>query len=300
MKQLSSKKYQILNMLNRKTKNKINEINISHTTFLIKPKATLKKLLEIKEEIIYYDKSQKELVLNSIKRSQLYFLNQFSDVNNNEKSVDNKKDIKAMLENLKKFLAYLLNEKIKKKDYLQLDVNNKKAKILKEISNYLKYEYDSQNKNNDDNNRARIYLDNDEEEKEKKHISGELFNYKLRNFITENKIKETENELMNLKLKLNYIKKTYLFPEENREIYFYNNHEQIDINNEIKNILQSQKKRYFKYINKLKKIKKEQELYLNAINKIKKNIIIKKNIFEQDVIQELSIENKITNNSNNS
>ena len=48
---------------------------------------------------------------------------------------------------------------------------------------------------------------------------------------------------------------------------------------------------------KLKKIKEEQELYLNAINKIKTNIVIKNNIVEQDIIQELSFENKITNNS---
>ena len=101
MKQLSSNKFKILNKFNRKAKNKINEININHTTFLIKPKATLKKIMEKKEEMIYYDKSQKEILLNIIKNTQLHFLNQLNDANNNEKSKGNKKDIKTILENLK-------------------------------------------------------------------------------------------------------------------------------------------------------------------------------------------------------
>lgn len=296
MKQLSSNKFKILNKFNRKAKNKINEININHTTFLIKPKATLKKIMEKKEEMIYYDKSQKEILLNIIKNTQLHFLNQLNDANNNEKSKGNKKDIKTILENLKRFVAYLLNEKIKNKDYLQLDVNNKKSKLLAEISKYLKYEYDFQNTNKN-KNKTRLYLDIDKEEREKKNLFSELFNYKLKNFITENEIKEVEFKLMNSIRKLNFIKKTFLFPEENKEIFFYNNFEQTDLNNEINYIIQEKKDKYLKSINKLKKIKEEQELYLNAINKIKTNIVIKNNIVERDIIQELSFENKITNNS---
>ena len=296
MKQLSSNKFKILNKFNRKAKNKINEININHTTFLIKPKATLKKIMEKKEEMIYYDKSQKEILLNIIKNTQLHFLNQLNDANNNEKSKGNKKDIKTILENLKRFVAYLLNEKIKNKDYLQLDVNNKKSKLLSEISKYLKYEYDFQNTNKN-KNKTRLYLDIDKEEREKKNLFSELFNYKLKNFITENEIKEVEFKLMNSIRKLNFIKKTFLFPEENKEIFFYNNFERTDLNNEINYIIQEKKDKYLKSINKLKKIKEEQELYLNAINKIKTNIVIKNNIVERDIIQELSFENKITNNS---
>ena len=296
MKQLSSNKFKILNKFNRKAKNKINEININHTTFLIKPKATLKKIMEKKEEMIYYDKSQKEILLNIIKNTQLHFLNQLNDANNNEKSKGNKKDIKTILENLKLFVAYLLNEKIKNKDYLQLDVNNKKSKLLAEISKYLKYEYDFQNTNKN-KNKTRLYLDIDKEEREKKNLFSELFNYKLKNFITENEIKEAEFKLMNSIRQLNFIKKTFLFPEENKEIFFYNNFERTDLNNEINYIIQEKKDKYLKSINKLKKIKEEQELYLNAINKIKANIVIKNNIVEQDIIQELSFENKITNNS---
>ena len=238
-------------MLNGKSKD-------NNLPILIKQKELKKKKFEKKEEIFFYDKSQKEILLNTIKNSQLY----------------------------------LLNEKIKNKDYLQLDVNNKKIKLHNEMSKFLKYDYD---KINDDSNKSKMNLDIDEESREKGHIFNEVFKLKLLNFIIENKIKEMEFEEMNLKRKLNYISKTYLFPEENREIYCYDN--KAEINDEFNNIIKKEKNKYLDIKIKEKQIKEKQELYLNEINKMKNNIVIKNNVLEKNIIQELSIEDRITNNS---
>ena len=241
MKKFSSKQFKILNMLNGKSKD-------NNLPILIKQKELKKKKFEKKEEIFFYDKSQKEILLNTIKNSQLYLLNQFCDTNNNELKKEKNIFIIEFLRNLKGFLAYLLNEKIKNKDYLQLDVNNKKIKLHNEMSKFLKYDYD---KINDDSN--------------------------------------------NLKRKLNYISKTYLFPEENREIYCYDN--KAEINDEFNNIIKKEKNKYLDIKIKEKQIKEKQELYLNEINKMKNNIVIKNNVLEKNIIQELSIEDRITNNS---
>lgn len=285
MKKFSSKQFKILNMLNGKSKD-------NNLPILIKQKELKKKKFEKKEEIFFYDKSQKEILLDTIKNSQLYLLNQFCDTNNNELKKEKNIFIIEFLRNLKGFLAYLLNEKIKNKDYLQLDVNNKKIKLHNEMSKFLKYDYD---KINDDSNKSKMNLDIDEESREKGHIFNEVFKLKLLNFIIENKIKEMEFEEMNLKRKLNYISKTYLFPEENREIYCYDN--KAEINDEFNNIIKKEKNKYLDIKIKEKQIKEKQELYLNEINKMKNNIVIKNNVLEKNIIQELSIEDRITNNS---
>jgi hypothetical protein len=289
MKKFSSKQFKKRNELNL-----LNERNKSNNSpILIKQKELKKKILEKKEEIFIFDKSQKEILLNTIKNSQLYLLNQFSNTNNNEVIKEKNIYIIEFLRNLKSFLGYLLNEKIINQDYLQLDVNNKKIKIHNEMSKFFNYDCDKKI-NNNDSNKSTTNSDIGKESIEKNNVFNELFKLKLLNFIIENKIKEMEFEEKNLRRKLNYISKTYLFPEENREIYCYDNKD--EINDKLNNIIQIEKNKYLNIINKDKQIKEKQELYLSEINKVKNNIVFKNNILEKNIIQELSIEDKITNN----
>lgn len=289
MKKFSSKQFKKrneLNLLNDKNKS-------NNSPILIKQKELKKKIFEKKEEIFIFDKSQKEILLNTIKNSQLYLLNQFSNTNNNEVIKEKNIYIIEFLRNLKNFLGYLLNEKIINQDYLQLDVNNKKIKIHNEMSKFFNYDCDKKI-NNNDSNKSTTNSDIGKESIEKNNVFNELFKLKLLNFIIENKIKEMEFEEKNLRRKLNYISKTYLFPEENREIYCYDNKD--EINDKLNNIIQIEKNKYLNIINKDKQIKEKQELYLSEINKVKNNIVFKNNILEKNIIQELSIEDKITNN----
>lgn len=290
-KKFSSRKYKS-NIIFNNNKNNISKINInSSVRSQYTPTANTTTL--IKEEIYYYDKSQKEILLSLIKNSQLNLLMQLSMVDNNEKI----NTIKDFLKDLKGFLAYLLNEKIKNKDNLQLNVNIKKERMQAEISNNSKYDKKIKDNTIIKRKKKSFQKNVDTEMVEKNYVGSELSKLKLQNFKTENEIIKTDFSIINLKRTLLLLKNTIIFPEENREIYCQNNLNQEKIDNGFNYMMQIKKEKLDNIRKKIQEKKEEQEQYIKAINKIKCDITTRNNILEKDIIYELSIENRITSNS---
>ena len=292
-KKFSSRKYKSFIIFNN-NKNNINKINInSSVRSQYTPTATAKTTNLINEEIYYYDKSQKEILLSLIKNSQLNLLMQLSMVDNNEKI----NTIKDFLKDLKGFLAYLLNEKIKNKDNLQLNVNIKKERMQAEISNNSKYDKKIKDNIIIKRKKKSFQKNIDTEMVEKNYVGSELSKLKLQNFKTENEIIKADFSIINLKRTLLLLKNTIIFPEENREIYCQNNLNQEKIDNGFNYMIQIKKEKLDNIRKKIQEKKEEQEQYIKAINKIKCDITTRNNILEKDIIYELSIENRITSNS---
>ena len=290
-KKFSSRKYKSFIIFND-NKNNISKINInSSVRSQYTPTANTTTL--IKEEIYYYDKSQKEILLSLIKNSQLNLLMQLNMVDNNEKI----NTIKDFLKDLKGFLAYLLNEKIKNKDYLQLNVNTKKERIQNAISNNSKYDKKIRDNTIIKRKKKSFQKNVDTEMVEKNYVGSELSKLKLQNFKTENEIIKTDFSIINLKRTLLLLKNTIIFPEENREIYCQNNLNQEKIDNGFNYMIQMEKDKLDNTRKKIQEKKEEQGQYIKAINKIKCDITTRNNILEKDIIYELSIENRITSNS---
>ena len=290
-KKFSSRKYKSFIIFNN-NKNNISKINInSSVRSQYTPTANTTTL--IKEEIYYYDKSQKEILLSLIKNSQLNLLMQLSMVDNNEKI----NTIKDFLKDLKGFLAYLLNEKIKNKDNLQLNVNTKKERMQNAISNNSKYDKKIKDNTIIKRKKKSFQKNVDTEMVEKNYVGSELSKLKLQNFKTENEIIKTDFSIINLKRTLLLLKNTIIFPEENREIYCQNNLNQEKIDNGFNYMIQMEKDKLDNTRKKIQEKKEEQGQYIKAINKIKCDITTRNNILEKDIIYELSIENRITSNS---
>ncbi len=290
-KKFSSRKYKSFIIFNN-NKNNINKININ-SSVRSQYTPTAKTTNLINEEIYYYDKSQKEILLSLIKNSQLNLLMQLSMVDNNEKI----NTIKDFLKDLKGFLAYLLNEKIKNKDNLQLNVNTKKERIQNAISNNSKYDKKIKDNTIIKRKKKSFQKNVDTEMVEKNYVGSELSKLKLQNFKTENEIIKTDFSIINLKRTLLLLKNTIIFPEENREIYCQNNLNQEKIDNGFNYMMQIKKEKLDNIRKKIQEKKEEQEQYIKAINKIKCDITTRNNILEKDIIYELSIENRITSNS---
>ena len=296
-KKISSKKFKSVNIFNKNIRNDISNIYLKigkSTRTLFIAKNNINK----KEEIFCYDKSQKEILLSLIKNSQLNILNQLKAINSGQK-IEKKKNntIKDFLIDLKCFLAYLLNEKIKNKDNLQLDVNNKKTNLQKRISNNMKYDNIITKSNSLIKKRYNIKQNIDTEMVEKNFVGSEISKLKLQNFQTENEILKTEFAIFNNRRIITLIKNTSLFPEENREIYFYNNLNQEKINEEFNYLKQINNYILENSILQSKEKKEEIEQYIKAINKTRNDIQIRDHIYAQDIIQEVSIEDRITSNS---
>lgn len=293
----SSKKNKSVSIFNHNINN-IGKINIKSA---IKPLSIPKKVNFKKEDILYYDKSQKETLLTLIKNSQLNILMQLSSENSSEKVNKEKVNIiKDFLKDLKNFLAHLLNEKIGNKDYLQINVNKKKQRLQSEIADNLKYDRGRKIniKSNSIIKRKKSFPKNIETEMvEKIFVGSELSKLKLQNFQTENEVLKTEFSIFNLRRTLQYINNTIIFPEDGREIYCYNKKNQDKIDNVINHMKQKESDKLNNMKEMLKKIKTEQDQNINAINKIKNEITMRHNILEKDIIYELSIENRITSNS---
>ena len=277
-KKFSSKKHKSFIIFNN-SKNNISKININ-SSIRSQYTPTSKTTNFINEEIYYYDKSQKEILLSLIKNSQLNLLMQLSMIDDNEKM----NTIKDFLKDLKGFLAYLLNEKIKNKDNLQLNVNSKKERLQSEISNNSKYDRKVKDNNIIKRKNKSFQKNIDTEMVEKNYVGSELSKLRLQNFKTENEIKKADFSIFNIKRTLILLKNTIIFPEENREIYFQNN-------------LNLEKDKLDNTRKKIQEKKEEQGQYIKAINKIKCDITTRNNILEKDIIYELSIENRITSNS---
>ena len=261
-----------------------------------------KKNFYKKEENFYYDKSQKEMLLSYIKKAQFDLLNKIDKIENSKEKINL---IKKLLMDLKVFLAYLFNEKIRNKDNLQTSVNNNKSRLQNEIKK--NYKYDNINHSNNIINKSLIVKSNyklDEKQKvidtemaEKNYIGSEVSKLKLQNFKIENEIIKTDFLIINTKKIIDNIKNTNLFPEENKEIFYYNDIGKDKINQEF-NILKNKEKNKLVQImikNEEKKIKIEQ--YNNSINKIKNDINIRNNFSVKNIIYETSLENRITSNS---
>ena len=273
-------------------KNNIYKININSS---IRSQYNPRKTISlINEEVIYYDKSQKEILLNLIKNSQLNIIIQMSKIDCKNKI----NTIKDFLKDLKGFLAYLLNEKIKNKDNLQIKVNMKKERLQKEISNKSKYGEGVKDSNNKIKTRIKsIRKVIDTEMVEKNYVGSELSKLRLQTFKTENEIIKTEFSILKLRRSLTYLKSTIIFPEDNREIICYNNLNQEKIDDVFNGKIQIKKNKLENIRKKIQKKREEQEQYIKAINKIKCDIITRNNILEKDIIYELSIENRIISNS---
>lgn len=296
-KKFSSKKYKSVNIFNKNIRNDVSNIHLKMGK-LTRTLSISKNNLYEKEEIFCYDKSQKEILLSLIKNSQLNIINQLNTINSAQKMKKKKNDtIKDFLIDLKGFLAYLLNEKIKNKDNLQLDVNNEKANLQKRISDNMKYD-NILIKNNSiikKNFNSKSYIDT--EMVEKNFVGSEISKLKLQNFKTENEILKTEFAIFNIRRIITLIKNTCLFPEENREIYFYNNINQEKINEEFNHLKQINNNILEKSIIQSQEKKEEIEQYIKAINKTRNDIQLREHIYAQDTIQELSIEDRVTSNS---
>ena len=290
-KKFSSKKHRSFIIFNN-SKNNISKININ-SSIRSQYTPTSKTTNFINEEIYYYDKSQKEILLSLIKNSQLNLLMQLSMIDDNEKM----NTIKDFLKDLKGFLAYLLNEKIKNKDNLQLNVNSKKERLQSEISNNSKYDRKVKDNNIIKRKNKSFQKNIDTEMVEKNYVGSELSKLRLQNFKTENEIKKADFSIFNIKRTLILLKNTIIFPEENREIYFQNNLNQEKIDNGFNYMIQMEKDKLDNTRKKIQEKKEEQGQYIKAINKIKCDITTRNNILEKDIIYELSIENRITSNS---
>ena len=290
-KKFSSKKHKSFIIFNN-SKNNISKININ-SSILSQSTPKSKTTNFINEEIYYYDKSQKEILLSLIKNSQLNLLMQLSMIDDNEKM----NTIKDFLKDLKGFLAYLLNEKIKNKDNLQLNVNSKKERLQSEISNNSKYDRKVKDNNIIKRKNKSFQKNIDTEMVEKNYVGSELSKLRLQNFKTENEIKKADFSIFNIKRTLILLKNTIIFPEENREIYFQNNLNQEKIDNGFNYMIQMEKDKLDNTRKKIQEKKEEQGQYIKAINKIKCDITTRNNILEKDIIYELSIENRITSNS---
>jgi hypothetical protein len=290
-KKFSSKKHKSFIIFNN-SKNNISKININ-SSIRSQYTPTSKATNFINEEIYYYDKSQKEILLSLIKNSQLNLLMQLNMIDDNEKM----NAIKDFLKDLKGFLAYLLNEKIKNKDNLQLNVNTKKERLQTEISNNSKYDRKIKDNNIIKRKNKSFQKNVDTEMVEKNYVGSELSKLRLQNFKTENEIKKTDFSIFNLRRTLILLKNTIIFPEENREIYCQNNLNQEKIDNGFNYMIQMEKDKLDNTRKKIQEKKEEQGQYIKAINKIKCDITTRNNILEKDIIYELSIENRITSNS---
>jgi len=290
-KKFSSKKHKSFIIFNN-SKNNISKININ-SSILSQYTPTSKITNFINEEIYYYDKSQKEILLSLIKNSQLNLLMQLNMIDDNEKM----NAIKDFLKDLKGFLAYLLNEKIKNKDNLQLNVNTKKERLQTEISNNSKYDRKIKENNIIKRKNKSFQKNVDTEMVEKNYVGSELSKLRLQNFKTENEIKKADFSIFNLRRTLILLKNTIIFPEENREIYFQNNLNQEKIDNGFNYMIQMEKDKLDNTRKKIQEKKEEQGQYIKAINKIKCDITTRNNVLEKDIIYELSIENRITSNS---
>ena len=294
----TSKKYKSVIIFNNNNMNKTNKSSYIFNSLSLAERISYKK-----EENFYYDKSQKEMMLSYIKNSQLNLLNKIDTIESDKEKI---KFIKELLNELKGLLAYLFNEKIRNKDYLQTSVNNNKIRLQNEIKK--KYKYDK-NDNLDNNSikhnnifKNRIKKETqktlDTEMAEKNYIGSELSKLKLQNFKTENEIIKTDFLIINKRKILNYIKNTNIFPEENKEIYCYNNDTNEDkIKERMIYLKNKQKNKLLEIMNKSKEKKNIIEIYINNINKIKNEIRIKNEVLANEIIYETSMENKITNNS---
>jgi len=143
-----------------------------------------------KEEILFSNKSQKDILLSLIKSAQVSLLSSLKQKSSNFTSKERILFFKNLLLDLKENLSFAIKEKNVSKSYFE---NN-----IKEIKLQIQNNYGIFNK---------------------KHEGNELSKLKILNFKIENDISETDFLIEKTKQLINYLKITRIFPEENREIF---------------------------------------------------------------------------------
>ena len=227
--------------------------------------------IHFKEEILFSNKTQKELLISHIKDAQIKIISKKKKNNNN---LNNINIFKNILIELKQNLLDILKEKQKKEKYLQNKLN--KIKKMLQINIFKK------------------------EKVEKCFGRDEISKLKILNFEIENEIKKIDFLSQNKKDLNKYLKIVDIFPEHNREL-FYNFIKQD--NNDIEQILNTniskEKEMLIETKNKYDLQNFIIEQLQNEINILKYNIELKKNYNISNIIFEESLENKIITSINN-
>ena len=242
-----------------------------------------------KEEILFSNKSNKEILLSLIKTAQTKLL---SKIKNSTK--DKIFIFKNILKELKEDLSFILDNKYINKNYLEINLNNSKIVIQNK-------------KKNKDNNSIRrsnkeVIIDNLETEvKEINYDGNELSKLKLQIFKIENEILKTDFLIFNRNELINSLKETNIFPENDREFFLYNEERsQKEIDNIFISRFQEQNELLKKYINLQNQQKYYIEQYNIEIEKKKKNIKSKNFMDLKDIIFEKTLENEDSSELNSS
>lgn len=142
--------------------------------------------LHKREEFLFSNKTNKEILLSLIKSSQVNLLMEIKEKTTNspkEKAVI----LKSFLKELKNNLSYILIEKSLYKKYLENNIDNFKSILQKKIEKL------NNNKNskdiNNNNHKKEEYIET--EIKEKNYEGNELSKLQLQNFKIENEIEKT-------------------------------------------------------------------------------------------------------------
>ena len=241
-----------------------------------------------KEEILFSNKSNKEILLSLIKTAQTKLL---SKIKNSTK--DKIFIFKNILKELKEDLSFILDKKYINKNYLEINLNNSKIVIQNK-------------KKNKDNNSIRrsnkeVIIDNLETEvKEINYDGNELSKLKLQIFKIENEILKTDFLIFNRNELINSLKETNIFPENDREFFLYNEERsQKEIDNIFISRFQEQNELLKKY-----NLQNQQKYYIEQYNieieKKKKNIKSKNFMDLKDIIFEKTLENEDSSELNSS
>ena len=245
-----------------------NSLNVQQLTNRSLPSnALLLPNPHFKEEILFSNKSQKQILLSLIKSAQVSLLSSLKQKSSNFKSKKRSFFFKNLLLDLKKNLSFALNEKNLSMSYYE---NNIKKTQLQIQQNYDIFK--------------------------KKHEENELSNLKILNFKIENDILETDFITEKTQNLINYLKITKMFPEENREIFLKNR-------SEIDKILNVKVKKGKELLKELITKKLKQNHNINQLKEeiieIKKDLGIKNYLQSTDIVLEETSENRIYSNFSN-
>ena len=214
-----------------------------------------------KEEILFSNKTQKDILLSLIKSAQISLLISLKQKSSNFKSEKMNFFFKNLLLDLKKNLLFAVKEKNLSKTYYENNIKSIKLQIQKN--------YDIFNKKSEGN---------------------ELSKLKILNFKIENDILETDFMIEKTQKLINYLKITKIFPEENREIFLKNK-------NEIDKVLNVKVKKGKELLKEIitKKMKQNDNIkqLKEEIIEIKQDLGLKNNMESTDIILEETSENRI-------
>ena len=217
-----------------------------------------------KEEILFSNKSQKDILLSLIKSAQVSLLTSLKQKSSNSKPKKMNFFFKNLLLDLKKNLLFAVNEKNLSKSYYENNIKSTKLQIQKNYDIF-----------------------------SKKCEGNELSKLKILNFIIENDILETDFMIEKTQKLISYLKITKIFPEENREIFLKNK-------NEIDKILNVKVKKGKELLKEIisKKLKQNDNIkqLKEEIIEIKQDLGLKTNIESTDIILEENSENRNISN----